>query len=109
MQHKDRLVQSWSNLFPQELVERHDLDTPEKRSIYFYNLWEQWDITEIDLSKYKRPHEIAGGVRYSWYLSNPVREFAQKHNLKEFWDYQLRMSKVRFKDMDMALLFRLSI
>lgn len=109
MQHKDKLIQSWNNLFPEELVEEHDLGTPEKRSVYFFNLWEQWGTTEIDLSKYRRPHEVNGGVRYSWYLSNPAREFAKKHSLREFWEYQVRGTAVRFKDKDMALLFRLSI
>ena len=110
MQPKDKLNLSWNSIFPEKLIEEHDLDTPEKRSVYFMNLWNEWEATDVDLSKYKRAFEIpGGGVRYGWYINNPAREFAKKHNIPEFWEYQVRSSSVRFKDADMALLFRLSL
>jgi hypothetical protein len=109
MQPKDKLNLSWNSIFPAELIEEHDLGTPEKRSVYFMNLWNEWEATEIDLSKYKKAFEIDGGIRYGWYIHNPAREFAKKYNIPEFWEYQIRSSSVRFKDGDMALLFRLSL
>ena len=50
---KVQKVQSWSELFPPEAVEEFDLSTPEKRSEYFMQLWNDWAETQIDLSKYQ--------------------------------------------------------
>jgi hypothetical protein len=110
MQNKNtKLVQSWSDLFPDDVVKQHDLTSPAKRSKYFMQLWDSWSATEIDLSNYKKPKTSPGHNRYEWYVDSPVRAYAKKKGIKEFWEYQLRGNCIRFKDEDTAILFRLTI
>ena len=90
-----KLVQSWSDLFPDDVVKQHDLTSPAKRSKYFMQLWDSWSATN---------HQ-----RYEWYVDSPVRAYAKKLGIKEFWEYQLRGNCIRFKDEDTAFLFRLTI
>ena len=107
---KVQKVQSWSELFPPEAVEEFDLSTPEKRSEYFMQLWDDWAETQIDLSKYKGMDiKFNAFTRYNWYTSSPVRGWCKTNDLKEFWDYQLRGNCIRFACQDTALMFRLSL
>lgn len=107
----NKLIQSWDDLFPPGEVEEYGLETPEERSNFFMKLWDEWTSTNIDLKKYK-PKDASIDLathRYNWYNNDIVRAFAKKHNLKEFWQYQVRGDEVRFEDEDMALLFRLTL
>ena len=102
-----KLIQSWDDLFPPEVVTEYNLDSPEARAEYFMDLWFEWEKTSITLKPelYNIPSMY---VRYEALRTvDIVRNFAKKHNLKEFWDYQVRGKEVRFKDEDTALLFRL--
>lgn len=104
-----KLVQSWSDLFPDEVVKQLGLDTPERRSEYFLKLWDDWSSNEIDLSNYKQSKTSSQHHRYDWYIQSPVRAYAKKMGIKEFWEYQLRDNCIRFADEDTALHFRLTI
>lgn len=100
-------MQSWDDLFPAEDVKTLGLETPEARAEYFMDLWFDWESTNIVL-----PKKIIPGMmsRHENYIGrNNVMQFAKKHNLKEFWEFQVRGREVRFKDEDMALLFRLTL
>jgi len=49
-------------------------------------------------------------ARYGdWQAREEVLSFARKHDLKEFWDFQVRGEEIRFKDENNALLFRLTL
>ena len=102
-----KLIQSWSDLFPDEVVKELGLVNPERRSEYFMKLWDDWSSNEIDLTPYHK--DLKGQNRYEWYVESPVRAFAKKQGLREFWEFQLRGNAIRFADEDTALLFRLSI
>jgi hypothetical protein len=107
---QEKLIQSWDDLFPPAEVEEYGLHTPEERSNYFMKLWDEWVSTNIDLRKYTPKHSIdLASHRYNWYQNDVARQFAHEQGLKEFWDYQVRGDEVRFKDDDMALLFRLTL
>ena len=100
-------VQTWSDLFPNDLVEDLGLETPEARSEYFLDLWLEWESTSIKLRKRNMPSMYA---RYGdWQAREEVLSFARKHDLKEFWDFQVRGEEIRFKDENNALLFRLTL
>lgn len=103
-----KLIQSWSDLFPDEVVKQLDLATPEKRSDYFMELWDDWASTEIDLTHYHKDLTNQSR-RHEWYIESPVRAFAKKQGLREFWEFQVRGNAIRFADEDTALHFRLSI
>ena len=104
-----KLIQSWSDLFPDEVVKQLDLATPEKRSDYFMELWDDWASTEIDLTPYHKDLAYKKSHRHEWYIESPVRAFAKKQGLREFWEFQVRGNAIRFADEDTALHFRLSI
>ena len=103
----EKLIQSWDNLFSPEEVKEHGLETPEARSEFFMDLWMQWEPTNIKLQKIHVPSMYS---RYGDFLGREkVMKFANKHKLRESWDRQMRGQEVRFKDDDMALLFRLAV
>ena len=102
-----KLIQPWSDLFPDEVVKQLGLDTPERRSEYFMKLWDDWSANEIKLTPYHK--DLKGKNRHEWYVESHVRAFAKKQGLKEFWEFQVRGDAIRFADEDTALHFRLSI
>ena len=98
-------IKTIDSLFPNK--EEMGLQTPADRTEYFTELWEQWEATEIDLKNQRGPELY--GVRFQeWTPTEKLKEFAKKHNIKQFWEYQIRGNKVRFKSEDVALLFKLS-
>lgn len=100
-------IQTISTLFPQELWGDVKLDTPEERAVHFNKLWHEWEDTEIKLP---RGDTTMIATRYEYLDAKHItRKFANKYNLKEFWDYQLRRNTIRFKDEHNAMLFKLSL
>ncbi len=107
---RNKLIQSWDELFPPAEVEEYGIQNISDRSKYFLKLWDEWVSTNINLRLYSPRHSVDLAThRYNWYHNDTARQFAKEQGLREFWDYQVRGDEVRFKDEDMALLFRLTL
>lgn len=81
-----------------------------ERAEYFGNLWDSWEDNQVILpqkaieqySRYKLALEYMD-------VKKVIKDFTDKHELKEMIDYQIKGHVVRFADSQYAFLMRLSI
>ena len=81
-----------------------------ERAEYFGNLWDSWEDNQVVLpqkaieqySRYKLALEYMD-------VKKVIKDFTDKHELKEMIDYQIKGHVVRFADSQYAFLMRLSI
>jgi len=78
----------------------------------FLKLWDKWGNNAVIFPKNILQPVTMPYNRASWHMIKSemgVKAFAEKHNIAESYEYQVRGSEVRFKCEDTALLYRLQL
>ena len=102
----DNTLKTLRDIFPEHKTNGLKMDTPKERAEYFAKLWDEWKDTEITLNAIDN-YEMYG-IRYDL-PKIEIRKILNAMEISEFWDYQIRGRKIRFKNETMAMIFRLKL
>ncbi len=103
-------MKNLNKIFPQDkCLEAFGKTKPtvEERSVYFGNLWQEWEDTEINF----KPMVPDAPFRYDGVPKlepvTEIKKFLYKNGQLEFWDYQVHGLTLRMKDKELAMIVRL--
>jgi|TARA_B100001287_G_scaffold82878_1_gene69066 hypothetical protein len=82
----------------------------KERAVYFGDLWDSWEENQVRLPAKAVEHYSRYKLQLEYLdVKKVIKDFTEKHELKEMIDYQIKGHTVRFKDSQYAFLMRLSI
>lgn len=93
--------QTMANLFPDELlIEVFGTSSPsmKEKHRYFFDQWMQWKNNQCALDTDRNANNHASVIR------SQLRDLG----LREFWDYQLRPSEIRFASQEYLAMWKLA-
>tara|TARA_B100001287_G_scaffold24810_1_gene18084 strand:+ start:2060 stop:2380 length:321 start_codon:yes stop_codon:yes gene_type:complete len=104
------MIKKIKDLFPEDECLRvfgKKEPTVEERSVFFGNLWDEWEDTEIKLKPMvpDTPYRYQGVPKIE--PVEEIKKFLYKNGQREFWDYQVHGLTLRMKDKDLAMIVRL--
>lgn len=116
-------IKTLNSIYPEELIKEisteynFDMTTVTGRSQFFSMCWDKWSENEVIFPG--PPNGLSGSMYQlpaSRFNSNQpdniqrkIRDIANKHDLREFWDFIIKGNHVRFRKQDDALYFRLAL